>query len=257
MFVPKAGWPKSCKNYNKMKAIDIESLKSAWKNEQGFENKTLSQSDIEKFLRKKSRDITQLFKKGLGFDVVLKSIMGASLIGIILLFSDNLALVISMIVLLGLNLWAIWFQVNMYRRIPQTDMSTPAIRSSLEKRIQFYHQHYIKSLYIGALSNVLVFVSGSLYYFYFKYGEIRPLDLVDIVVFGTAIIIAFVFGAVIQIAQHNFQVKQLESCLQEIDEDSITVLTLKEQRNKKLRLFFIALLALVCGLLLLAYFVFR
>ena len=70
-------------------------------------------------------------------------------------------------------------------------------------------------------------------------------------------LIYFVFGAVVQIAQHNFQVKQLESCLHEIDEDSMTVLTLKEQRNKKLRLFFIALGALVCGLLLLAYFVFR
>jgi len=145
----------------------------------------------------------------------------------------------------------------MYRQIPHKDMSDSAIRSSLEKRISFYHERYIKSLYIGAISNALVFVSGSLYYFYFKYGEIRPLDLVDILVFGTAIIIAFVFGAVIQIAQHNYQVRQLESCLQEIDEDSMTMLTIKEQRNKKLRLFFIALIALICGLLLLAYFVFR
>ena len=128
---------------------------------------------------------------------------------------------------------------------------------SLQKRIEFYHQRYIKSLYIGALSNSLFIVSGSLYYFYFKYGEIRPMDLVDYLVFGIAITIAFVFGAVVQIAQHNFQVKQLESCLQEIDEDTMTVLTLKEQRNKKIRLFFIALTALVCGLLLFAYFVFR
>ena len=83
------------------------------------------------------------------------------------------------------------------------------------------------------------------------------MDLVDYLVFGTGIVIAFVFGAIVQIAQHNFQVKQLESCLQEIDENSMTLLTLKEQRHKKLRLFFIALLALVCGLLLLAFFIFR
>lgn len=240
-----------------MKTADIDSLKSAWKNEQGFKNKTLSPSDIENFLRKKSRDISQLFKKGLGFDMVLKGILGASLIGIILLFSDNLPLVISMIVLLGLILWAIWFQLLMYRRIPQSGMSESPIRASLEKRIRFYHERYIKSLHIGAISNALVFVAGSIYYFYFKYGEIPPLDLVDILVFGTAIIISFVFGAVIQIAQHNFQVKQLESCLQEIDEDSMSLITIKEHRNKKLRLFFISLTALICGLLLLAYFVFR
>lgn len=177
--------------------------------------------------------------------------------GILLLFSGNLQMVIAMTAILGLILWAIWFQLKMYRSIPQTDMSEPAIRTSLEARIQFYHQRYVKSLYIGALSNSLFFISGSLYYFYFKYGEIRPMDIVDFLVFGTAIIIAFVIGAVAQIAQHNFHVKQLESCLQEIDEETMTALTIKEQRNKKLKLFFIALTALVCGLLLLAYFVFR
>ena len=240
-----------------MKATDIDSLKSAWKNERGFENKTLSQSDIEKFLQRKSKDISRLFKAGLSFDVVLKSILGASLVGIIILFSDNRQMVIAMCVLLGLILWTIWFQLIMYKRIPTSESLETVIRTSLESKIQFYHQRYIKSLYIGALSNSLVFVSGSLYYFYFKYGEIRPMDLVDYLVFGTAIIIAFVLGAVVQIAQHNFQVRQLESCLQEIDEDSISTLTIKEHRNKKLRLFFIALLALICGLLLLAYFVFR
>lgn len=240
-----------------MKTTDIDSLKSAWKNEKGFENKTLSQSDIEKFLKHKSKDISRLFKAGLSFDVILKSIVGASLVGLIILFSDNQKMVIAMCLILGLILWTIWYQMLVYRRIPSGGPSDTTTRTSLERRIQFYHQRYVKSLYIGALSNSLIFVSGSLYYFYFKYGKIRPLDLVDCLVFGSAIIIAYALGAVVQIAQHRFQIRQLESCLREIDEDSISVLTLKEQRNKKLRFFFIALTALICGLLLLAYFIFR
>jgi len=237
--------------------MDIDSLKSAWKNERGFENKELSERDIQIFLQQKSRDITQLFRKGLSFDMVLKSLVGISLIGIIILFSGNLKMVIAMAAVLGTLLWTLWFQIKMYRSIPIEGNSPPVVRTSLENRIQFYRKRYVKSLYIGAISNSLILVSGSLYYFYFKYGEIRPMDLVDYLVFGTGIVIAFVFGAIVQIAQHNFQVKQLESCLQEIDENSMTLLTLKEQRHKKLRLFFIALLALVCGLLLLAYFIFR
>ena len=235
----------------------MDSLKSAWKNEQGFENKSLSESDIQHFLQQKSRDITQLFRKGLIFDVVLKSLVGISLIGIIILFTGNLKMVVALAAVLGVLLWTIWFQIKMYRNIPIESISPPVIRTSLENRIQFYRKRYMKSLYIGALSNVLIVVSGSLYYFYFKYGEIRPMDLTDYLVFGTAIILAFLLGAVVQIAQHNFQVRQLESCLKEIDEDSMTVLTLKEQRNKKLRLFFVALTAVVLGLLLLAYLIFR
>lgn len=48
-----------------------------------------------------------------------------------------------------------------------------------------------------------------------------------------------------------------EDLQQEIDEDRITELTLKQQGMRKRRLFFMALTAIVCGLLLLAYFVFR
>ena len=122
---------------------------------------------------------------------------------------------------------------------------------------RFYRQHFSKSLYVGALSNSLFILSGMLYYFFFKYGEIRPFTWDDYLVFGITIIIGFAFGAYVQIAQHNFQIKQLEDCLLEIDEDAITNLTLRDQRNKKRRLIYIFLLALVCGLLLLAFFIFR
>jgi hypothetical protein len=189
--------------------------------------------------------------------VVLKSIVGASLVGLIFLFIENRQVTIAITAILLLILWGIWFQVRMYRRIPQSGMSEPDIKSSLEKKVRFYRQRYVKSLYMGALTNSLIFVSGSLYYFYFKYGEIRSMDLEDYLVFGTAIIIAFVIGAAAQLAQHNFQIKQLESCLQEIEEERITELTIKQHRMRKRRLFFIALIVFVCGLLLLAYFVFR
>jgi len=255
--VSKTGWLNSSKNYNDMKTMDMNSLKTAWKKEQGFENKKLSENDIQKFLQQKSRDITQLFRKGLTFDVVLKSLIGISLVGIMILYAGNQKMLFSMAALLVLLGWAIWFQWKMCRKIPRETASSPVIRTSLENRIRFYRKHYVKSLYVGSLSNVLIFVSGSLYYFYFKYGKVRPLDLTDYLVFTMAILLAFLVGALAQIAQHNFQVRQLESCLKEIDEDAMTVLTLKDQRNKRLRLIFIALTALILGLLLLAYLIFR
>jgi hypothetical protein len=255
--VSKTGCPKSSKNFNDMKTIDMDSLKTAWKNEQGFENKKLSEKDIQQFLGQKSRDITQLFRKGLIFDGVLKSLIGISLVGIMILYAANHKMLMAMAALLAGLCWTLWFQWKMYRKIPRETASSPVIRTSLENRIRFYRKHFVKSLYIGALSNVLIFVSGSLYYFYFRYGEVRPLDLTDYLVFTMAILLAFAIGALVQIAQHNFQVRQLESCLKEIDEDAMTMLTLKDQRNKRLRLIFIALTAVILGLLLLTYMIFR
>jgi len=240
-----------------MKAIDLDKIKAAWKNENSFDDKRLSLEEIEGFLSRKSKDISQLFRKGLIFDIVLKGVIGLSLVGIIVLFKNDLPLILVCLGILLLIAWAIRFQWLMAGKIPKAGASDPTVRIVLEDKINFYHQRYIKSLYVGALSNALLILSGMIYYFYFKYGEIRPFQWDDYLVFSAAIIIGFALGAYAQIAQHNFQIKQLESCLNEIDEDAISRLTLKEQRNRNRRLILMFLIAIICGLLLLAYFIFR
>jgi hypothetical protein len=239
-----------------MKSIDLDAIKAAWKNEKGFDKQRLSEAEIDSFLKTKSKDISRLFRKGLIFDIVLKTIVGISLIGTFFLLRANYTIILVSSMLL-LILWAIRFQWIMIAKIPEASTSNPVIKNSLEKKIRFYHQHFIKSLYVGALSNSLLIVSGMLYYFYFKYGEIRTFTWDDYLVFAVVIILGYVLGAYVQIKQHSFQVKQLESCLQEIDEETMSTLTLRDQRNKKRRMILIILLALVCGLLLLTYFIFR
>ena len=240
-----------------MKPLDLDKIKTAWKNEQSFEDQRLSESDIERFLSKKSKDISQLFKMGLIVDISLKTLVVISFVGIIILFKGNLNVVfLASAIILGL-LWAIRYQWLMIGKIPQSRTSEHVIRTSLEEKISFYHQKYTYSLYVGALSNALIILAGMLYYFFFKYGEIRPFQWDDYLVFSLTMLIGFGLGAAVQIAQHRFQIKQLESCLREIDEDVIGTLTLREQRNKKRRMVLAFLLALVCGLLLLSYFIFR
>ncbi len=240
-----------------MKPVDLDAMKSAWKNEKSFENSRLSEEDIERYMHKGSRDISQLFRKGLRFDIFLKSLTGASLLVLIILFRGNIHLLLLIAAVLLILFWAIRYQWLMIGRIPETNASGPVIRTTLEHKISYYYKHYIKSLYIGALSNVMLIFSGILYYFYFKYGEVRPFQWDDYLVFTAVIVIGYFFGAYIQIAQHNFQIRQLESCLQEIDENSLSSYTLRQQRNRKRRMTLIFLLAMVCGLLLLAYLIFR
>jgi len=239
-----------------MKSIDLDSLKKAWKNEGSFEDRRLSEAEIENYLRNKSRDISRLFRKGLIFDIVLKSIIGVSLMGLFFLLKSNLSFAIISFAIL-LILWAIRYQWLMISRIPETSSPDPVIKTTLERKITFYRRRYINSLYVGALSNSLFILAGILYYFYFKYGEIRPLQWDDYLVFGITMILGFALGAYDQIAQHSFQVKQLESSLQEIDENLMSTLSLRDQRNRKRRLILAFVLVLICGLLLLTYLIFR
>jgi hypothetical protein len=239
-----------------MKSTDLDTMKAAWKKEPGFEDKRLSEADIEVFLHSKSRNITQLFRKGLIFDVIFKSVVGLSLGGIIILFRANMHIILGISAVLLAVILAILYQWNMIGSVPENRDSEQVVRASLEKKVHFYHHRYIKSLYVGALSNSLLILSGMLYYYYFKYGEIRPFQLDDYLVFGAVIIIGYAVGAFAQISQHNFQVKQLENCLQEIDEDTLSSQTIREQQNKKKQLTRIFLLAILCGLILLAFIIF-
>jgi hypothetical protein len=240
-----------------MKPIELDHIKAAWKNESSFEDKKLSESDILDFLHGRSKDMNRLFTKGLIFDIVLKTVIGISLLGIILLFRTNPHIILMVSVILLGTIWTIFFQGKMIGRIPETTGADPVIRTTLENKVKFYRLRYIKSLYVGALSNALIILAGSLYYFYFKYGEIRPFQWDDYLVLGAVILIGFALGAYAQIAQHNFQVKQLESCLKEIDEDSMTPYTISQQRSKKRRMILILVLAILCGLLVLAFLIFR
>ena len=236
-----------------MEEIDLNKYRTAWKAEQNFEKAPLSEADVQGFLKKKSKDINKLFRGSLIIDIVLKSVIGISFLVLSFLFHSSPEVAVFIAFMIAGIFIAILFQLRMLKKITGTDYSADSLRKILESKISFYTKKYFKSIYISALSNSLIFISGILYYFSFKYGEIRSLTAGDYLVLGIFLIAGFILGAYIQIKNHNFQIRQLESCLTEIDENTMSELTIKKEKNRKLYIFIAALLAIICGLLILAY----
>ena len=87
-----------------------------------------------------------------------------------------------------------------------------------------------------------------LFYFYFKYGVIRPLQVGDILVFSIFCIAGFALGAFIQVKQYNFQVNQLEDCLREFGLNGINEDTVKRHKKQKRTILIIFIIALIVGL---------
>lgn len=237
--------------------MDFDQYKAAWKSDQGFEKNTLSEADIQGFLKSKSKEIYKLFRKGLIFDIALKSVIGASFIVLVVLFFSSLKVVLTSSFIFAGITFAISIQGRMLKKIPIPDYAEDNLRKVLERTIGFYKDKYIRSLLLAALSNSLFIISGMLFYFYFKYGEVRPFETDDYFVFGFTIIVSFILGAYAQIKLHNFQIRQLELCLTEIDENTINELTIKNQKARRRKLFLIFLLAIICGLLVLAFLLTR
>jgi len=240
-----------------MAQTDMEQIKEAWKKEEAFSKMELSEKEIQQFLQGRSGSISRLFIRGLMTDLVFKGILLFSFIGLIIILAhDPFAVYISALSIVILIL-GIVFQWRMMKNIPSDNPPEPVIRVSLEEKIRFYRKSYLKSLYIGALTNAFFIVSGSLYYFYSRYGEIRPFTWDDYLVFSLAVLLSFSLGAIVQIRQHNFQIGQLEECLNEIDAARFSAISLRDQRKRRQRVFLAAFLVLILGLLLFLYFLFR
>lgn len=238
-----------------MKDVDLDKYKLAWKKQETFHKETLSDEEIKAFMHSNSKNIGKLFKNGLRFDMVFKSLLALSFLGLVYLFVENDRVLIFNGFWIAVCFVTIIFQYKVYRNIPEEEVGHNNIRFKLNNLIDFYNRRYLKSLFIAALSGTMMFLGGIMYYAYFKYGEIRSFEWDDYLVFGGGIILSFVIGAWAQISQHNFQIKQLESCLKDIDQDTINEHRIKayeNRRNKNLILFGVSF---VLGLLILLFFV--
>ena len=232
----------------------LEKLKSAWQKNQDVGGKNqLDEEVIMEFLKGQSNDIAALFRKGLVFDFILKSALILSFIGLLFIYQTNASILGLNIVLIAATAVLLFVQTKYYKLIPGLGSLDANIKDILESEIEFFNKKYIKALYIGALSNPLLFLSGMMYYFYYKYGTIRPLDGEDFIVFSIGILLSFVIAAVAQVKQTRFQIGQLETSMNDLDEESMTELKIKQMKNQQVRVLIAAVISIALGLLVLSY----
>ncbi|MEE4116044.1 MAG: hypothetical protein V2I37_07740 [Marinilabiliaceae bacterium] len=238
-----------------MTRIDIEKYKEYWKQDNPGSKELLSKEEIQGYLSGTSRNISTLFRKGLIADIILKMLCALSLVVLLLFYSGSNRAMTAIVATLVITVLLIWYQVKSLKLIPGHDSFITDMRSSLQSRINYYYRRHIKSLLNGGLTNSILIIAGSLYYFYFKYGEIRAMETDDYIVFSSFILLGFLFGSLVQIYHHNFHIRQLKECLEEIDSDTISRQLISKQKNRRRRILWIAILAITCGLLLLSYLI--
>lgn len=235
-----------------MNDSDLERYKAAWKEERSFNEATLSDTEIRAYIMKRSKGLTGSFKAGLVLDIILKMILGVSFIILMVLFNGETVITGLCTASVLLLIYLLWIDIKTYRQIPGQEGYSEDMQNFLKRRIEFYRTKYFKTVYVISLTNPFIFLSGMLYYFYFKYGVIRPLDTVDIIVFSLFCIVGFTIGAFAQIKQYNFHVNQMEECLREFQQNGINKYMVRKHKMQKRAILIIFIIALVAGLFLLA-----
>jgi hypothetical protein len=232
-----------------MKNIDLEKYKASWKEEKVFREKRLSEIDIRQFMRAASKDVIAHFRKGLLMDLVIKGALFVSLLILIFLLRDQTGWVLASFFLAFLLISGMGGQWLVLQKRPKTRPGEISLLELLRSYLDFYHKHYVPSIFLGASSGSFLFLIGSLFYLNGKYGEIPGFQADDFVVFTMGTVLSFVLGAVVQLKFNNFYISQLEGVLKEIEEDTITPQSLESYRAKSVRRIILISILLIVGLL--------
>ncbi len=228
----------------------LEKYRSAWKNESSFTDSVLTNNEIKSYLSRRSVHMDRMYRSGILFDLVLKIVLAAGAAGIVILYRASQGSWLIGLVLGILLLVTFLYERKVYRRIPHIASPTSSLKEALQERITFFNKSYLKALLVMAISNPVLILTGGIYYFYFKYGGIRPLDVEDIIVFSLFLIAGYFLMLVFQMKNFRFHIGQLEVVLTEFEEESVTQLMLNTQRKKRNRIMIMTGLAVITGILL-------
>jgi len=239
-----------------MGKLDLNTYQLAWKNEKSFQEEKLSETEIYNFMISASQIVKQ-YKRSLIFDMVFKSVLLLSFIVLIVLLKKPAIATIVISFFIFITALGIIWQIKIYQQVGKNRAPTIHLKDLLRAYIDFYNRQYIKSIFVNALSSTLFFLSGSLFYLYFRYKQFPSLELDDFIVITIGIILSYGVSALAQIKQNDYEIKQLESCLVEIEENTISPSSLKKYQTNRIKKLLSIGIALIMGVVFFLYMIFK
>jgi len=236
--------------------LDLNKYQLAWKTEKSFQAEKLSEIEIHNFMKSASKIVGQ-YRRSLLFDIGLKGILIiAFLVLIVLLKNQSLAILTNSFFVFIATIGIIW-QTKVYKSVDNISITKEHLKDLLKAYIDFYTGQYIKSIFVSALSSTLFFLSGSLFYLHFKYEQIPTFEWDDFIVLALGIILSYGVSAFAQIKQNDYQIKQLESCLVEIEEDTISASSIKKYKTNRIKNIVKIGITLIVGVMIFLYLIFK
>jgi ABC-type multidrug transport system fused ATPase/permease subunit len=208
--------------YTRIKVMNEDKLKAMWNKTESLESGSLYNSQlIQKYLSGRSNDISRKMRNMIRFDMVVKALI-ACVFGVDMYFfygSANIVLVSFLAILILIPM--IIYERKMMVRFDKAAGQGQNLRENLSSMLSYLKTKFTSTLLAISITYLFVFISGSLIYFYFAYGYVRPLDYLDVVVFTGFIMIGIVFNFIVNRGQVKYQIRHLENCLSDLNDQAL------------------------------------
>ncbi|WP_346855163.1 hypothetical protein [uncultured Draconibacterium sp.] len=235
-----------------------KNLKAMWNKAENLAGASnYESSTIERFLSGRSVSIAHGIRKMIFMDIALKTLVIIVLAIDIFLYLGTAN--VTTICVLGIVLLAllIWYQFQMLNRFSEIADNGQTTREKLGSMLTYLRTRFYSTLLTISSTYLFVFIAGTLVYFYSTYGQVRPMDGQDIIVFTGFIIAGIVFNFIVNKAQIKYQVKHLELCLSDLNDDALNVVSnniVTQQKQDRINKVFLMLVLVIGFVLLIALF---
>ncbi len=190
-------------------------------------------STIERFISKRSNSTAQKIKNMIYVDIMVKSVVLLVLIIDIFLYMGTvnvIAVCITSLVLLTPLMLYEFKMLNRFSKIADYGKST---KEKLASMLTYLQSGFFTTLLAISIGYPFMFIAGTLLYFYAEYGRVRPLDGQDILVFSTFIITGLAFNFYMNRKQVDYQIQHLETCLSDLNDSSLQMVSENLERQRK------------------------
>lgn len=193
-----------------------------------YESKT-----IEHFISKRSTSTAAYIKKMIFLDIALKS-LAVIILGIdIFLYYGTMNVTSVCVTGIALLIILVVFQFKLLNQFTQIADYGQTPKEKLASMLTYLRNRFYTTLLAISSTYLFVFISGSLLYFYATYGQVRPLDGQDIIVFSMFILLGIVFNFIVNYKQVAYQVKHIEACLSDLNDHTLPVVLSNIETQRK------------------------
>ena len=229
-------------------------LKDMWnKAENLLSTSDYESSSIEKFISKRSNSTAQKVKNLIFLDIAVKFasllVLGIDIFLFIRTFNVIAVCITAIILLVPLIL----FQFRMLNRFSKISDFGQSTKEKLASMLTYLRSGFFSTLLAISSTYPFMFIAGMLLYFYAAYGYVRPLDGQDIIVFSIFLVFGLVFNFYVNRKQVDYQIKHLETCLSDLNDNSLEMVStnLEKQRKQEITNKILLMIVLVFGFVLL------
>jgi hypothetical protein len=212
------------------------------------------QSTIERLLGKRSVSVIDKVQRMLQLDIWMKIAFAVLLaVDAALYWSIQSTVSYTCLGAIAVTVALVWFELRVLREFTTVSDLGQNTKEALSRTVVFLRSRVRTALSSMSLTYLFVFLSGSLLYFFITYGQLRALDSMDVFVFSTLCLIGVVSNFVVNRGQIEYHARHLESCLSDLNDNVLEVVTssIESQQKQDRAIKMLLALVLVLGFVVL------